>query len=455
MTFNRLRICTPVLRAILPAKFFLIGSALAILSGCNKESNLGIDIQPESDVILLGVQDTTRLITYTQREDSVRSDEPPVCLFGTQIDPVFGKTSAGIFSQFIFRGSTVNNTFGTVGQTLLDSVVLTLGYRTDFYGDTTQQQGLKVYQMTESIVKDSVYYSNRAKQVYPTPVGSISYVPRPRTKVTVDNALRAPHLRVKLDPVFAQLLFSQSGTTNTQNNTNWVNFLKGLYIAPDANPSGEGAIIQFAMTDTSSRLVFYCRNSITNVPAQYYLYAETGTAAYYNHFTHDYSLASPDIQTQLANGEGSYQHVFIHGMAGLRTKIKMPYVTGWSNLGPIAINKAELVIQADPTYIDALHAANSKLYLAVIDSAGETTLPIDMTENLAAFGGALISGQQEYRMNLPRHFLRLLRGDVDNYGFYLREIDAAQSPKRVVLGSSDNPSPALKMFIRVAYTKIN
>lgn len=455
MTFNRLRICIPVLRAILPANLFLIGTAVALFSGCTKESNLGIDVQPETDIIQLSVQDTTRLITYTEREDSVRSDEPPVCLFGTQLDPVFGKTTAGIFSQFIFKGSTVNINFGTPGQIVLDSLVLTLGYRTDFYGDTTQQQSLKVYQVTQSMFKDSVYYSNRLRQYYPAPVASKTFVPHPRTKVNVDNGLRAPHLRIPIDPGFAQLLFSQSGTTNMLNNTNWLNFLKGLYIAPDGNPTGEGAIIQFGMTDTSTRLTFYYRNIVTNDTLKYSLITEAGTAAYYNHFTHDYSSATGDIQTQLAVGEGSYQNVYIHGMAGLRTKIKMPYATSWANLGPIAINKAELVIQADPTYIDALHAANSKLYLAVIDSSGSTTLPIDMTDNIAAFGGSYISGQQEYRINIPRHFLKLLRGDVGNYGLYLREIDAAQSAKRVVLGSADNPSPALKMFLRVAYTKIN
>lgn len=436
-------------------KFFMIAAIAAAAVSCNKENDLGLDVQPENDLLVAGVQDTTRLITYTEREDSARSDEAPVCLLGVHNDVVFGRSTAGLFTQFLLPNNIQDIDFGTESQLVLDSTVLSLTYRADFFGDTTQQQTFRVYQMTEAIHKDSGYYTNQTKQYYPAPIGVKTFVPRPRTKVTLADGVKAAHLRIPLDPSFGQLVFSQSGTDNLKNNSNWLSFCKGFYIEADSTISGEGAILHFGMADSLTRLTLYYRDVVTQDTLTFSFVVTSGSAAYFSHFTHNYalsafsgSLSNPDT----VNGESN---VYIQGMAGLRTAIKMPHLSGWNSLGDIAVNKAELVIQADAGYIDALHAANAKLYLTAEDSAGRSLLLIDMVTSLATFGGSFNGTSYEYRINLPRHIQRILDGSEPNYGFYLKEIDPVQSSRRVVLGGASNPSPALKMFLRMVYTRIN
>ncbi|TND10344.1 MAG: hypothetical protein FD123_592 [Bacteroidetes bacterium] len=435
-------------------KFFLAAAFALAASSCNKESDLGLDVQPENDLLLVGVQDTTTLRTYTVREDSARSDEAPVCLLGAINDPVFGKSTAGIFSQFMIPNNLLNIDFGTESDLVLDSTVLSLSYKIDFYGDTTTQQTVRVYQMTESIYKDSNYYSNQVKQHYtPAPLAVKTFSPRPHTRLNVDGSERPAHLRIPLDPSFGQIIFNQSGTSNLQNNTNWLNFCKGFYIAPDPNPSGEGSIMHFSMTDSLTKITLYYRNVVTLDTLKFSFTVPSGAAAYYNYFTHDYSTATFNLATQdTVNGESV---AYIQGMCGLKTAIKMPYLSKWKDLGPIAVNKAELVIQADPGYINDLHAANVKLYLTALDSSGNSLLLIDMLTSLGSFGGSFNSTNSEYRINLPRHMQRMIEESEPNFGFFLKEIDPVQSPRRTVIGGGSSPSPALKMYLRIIYTKIN
>lgn len=453
MRLKTLREHSIVLRTRRSVTIFLLAAVTTTVASCTKESSLGLDVQPSNDILQVGVQDTTTVISYTEREDSVRSDEPPLSLFGTIVDPVFGKTSAGIFAQFSVPGGQQNISFGTMSDLVLDSTVLTLAYRNDFYGDTTQAQTLRVYQMTQSIYKDSAYYSNRAKQFYPVPLATKTYVPHPRTKVTVDGVQKAAHLRIPLDPNFGNIIFSQSGGTNLASNANWTSFMKGLYIAPDTNFSSGGAIMNFSMLDSLTTMTLYYHKVSTPDTLTFSFRVNSGTSAYYEYFTHNYT--STPIAAALTDTIGNYPDVFIHAMAGLRGRIKIPYITKWADIGPIAVNKAELVMQVDPAYVDALHAANAKLYLAAANADGSSDLLIDMLDNSAAFGGSYNSTTNEYRINLPRHIQRMIEGTEPNYGFYLREIDPVQSAKRVALGSSKNTSPALKMYLRIAYTKIN
>ncbi|MBL7883437.1 MAG: hypothetical protein JNL69_05175, partial [Bacteroidia bacterium] len=46
-----------------------------LVSSCNKESQLGLDVQPEGDLLNVLWSDTTTIYTRTVREDSLRTDE--------------------------------------------------------------------------------------------------------------------------------------------------------------------------------------------------------------------------------------------------------------------------------------------------------------------------------------------------------------------------------------------
>ena len=393
------------------------------------------------------------------REDSVRSDKAPTVQIGCINDPVFGKSTAGLFTQVIMPGNLLNVNFGTGA--VLDSAVFSLAYRADFYGDTTAQQTFRIYQLTQDMNVDSAYFSNRPKQYFPTVIGSALFTPHPKTRTVVGADTLPPHLRIRMDQNFAQTIFSQSGNSNLANNQNFLQFLKGLYIAPDSNlaPSDTGAILQFNPTDTLSRLTFYYHNS-TQDSLRFNFEINT-SCAYYSYFTHNYSTATGTINQQLSMPNGTYNEVYVQSLSGLKTKILFPYLDKWKNLRDangnpyrIAINQAELVIKADPSQALTHLPLNTNFYVVRIDSFFNQHFITDMTNEAANyFDGALNTTTNEYHINMARYFNALINEGLPNNGIYLKDLTPVDDARRGVLGSSISPN--YKMYLHLVFTRIN
>ncbi len=449
MNLNISRVFTKTLSRTSGTKFFIVASLLLLAASCKKESDIGSDVFPADDNLQLSVTDTTSIIAYTVREDSLRSDESPIIQIGTMYDQQFGKTTAGLFTQLSIPNNQLNINFGAGA--VLDSCTLGLAYEFDYYGDTLTTQTFNVYQLTEDLYKDSAYYSHRAKQYYPAVIGTNAVAPRPRTLVGPDTATPA-YLRIPIDMGFAQQIFSQSGGSNLADNAAFIRYMKGLYITAVAGSGG--ALVRFNPLDSLTKFTLYYHNSTDTTEFDFVI---NSTTAYYSHFTHDYTLASaPYLNSQLAApGPNSDPEVYIQATAGLKTKIEFPFLDAWKNLGyPIAINKAELVIKADPTNTSDDFPINKQLYLVSIDSAGGQHLLIDMFENSVYYGGSVNTTTSEYKINLARYFQDLVNGDADNHGLYLKEIDPVASGRRSIIGTP-NSTTGYKMYLRLVYTKVN
>ena len=118
--------------------------------------------------------------------------------------------------------------------------------------------------------------------------------------------------------------------------------------------------------------------------------------------------------------------MYVQGAAGVKTKIEFPNLAGWQSQGPIAINKAELVIKADPTQASANLPINKQLYLVSLDSLGNQYLLLDMFENSVYYGGQVDTDNNEYKINMARYFQQLVDGEQGNYGLYLKELSAGK-----------------------------
>jgi len=438
-------------------KIFLI-SAVVLMASCKKESDIGSGIQPSGDVIDLQSQDSLTLKTYTVKEDSLRSDEPAIVQIGNINDPIFGETRASLFTQFVIP----NDLQGLAFPGTLDSCALCLAYDYDYYGDTTSPQEFRVYQMTEDIYHDSLYYSNKVSQCYPTfasriYVGDTTVTPHPRKKITLGSNTYQPQLRIPIQYNFAQQIFSGSYS----NTAAFLQFMKGLYVESVTTPTpGSGALLRFNLLDTTTKLIFYYHTS--NGPTSFSFVVNSG-AAYYSHFAHDYSTlpSSSSLVQQLASpGVNTSNEVYVSGCSGVKTKIEFPYLNNLRNLGySIAINKAELIIKADPSTASADFPANKQLYVTSIDTSGKQLLLPDMFENSVYFGGSLITSTNEYHINIARYFQELMSGIVPNNGLYLKEIDPDSQGRRVVLGSSNFSSSSgtnnYRMYLHLVYTRIN
>lgn len=433
-------------------KFFL-ATLIVFFASCKKESDVGLGVQPEDDLIGLYTTDSTTIIAYTVREDSLRSDETPTVVIGRYTDSKFGESNCGVFSQFLIPNNLTNINFQTTNSTVipvLDSAVLMLAYKFDYYGDTLTPQTFNVYQMTESIFKDSLYYSNRPKSFFPAAIGTLTFNPHPRSKVVVGTDTLPAHIRIPVDSNWAKQVFNQSGGTNLANNTNWLAYMNGLYI----NSTSGGGLVYLSLQDSMTGLRFYYHNDTV---AKTFTFVVNSSTAYYSYFQHDYTSADLDIQNQLANpGVPALNYCFIQANAGLKTKIEFPFLDNYKNLGyPIAINKAELVITGDANSASDDFPLNTRMFLTSIDSAQKESLLIDMFESSSYYGGSLNTSTNEYRINIARYIQSILNGEAENNGIYLKEIFGTENGRRSVIGTGSSQSVPPRMYLRLVYTRIN
>lgn len=216
-----------------------------LFASCNDDGAVGLDLLPNPDGIGVFKQDTFTLRSYTVTDDSLQVQQPPRFALGEVLDPTFGLSRSGVAFQVLLLNENIN-----LGSNIqVDSLILALSFD-GYYGDTTDQLLIKVHELDEPIYRDSVYYADQAPAVKPTLLASYTYTPKPTAPVPVDeprvngvdtvfnyNGL----LRIPLSQELINRLVAASNTADLQNNTNFLEFFKGVYITAErVNASSTG-----------------------------------------------------------------------------------------------------------------------------------------------------------------------------------------------------------------------
>lgn len=425
-------------------KYFFITCLILVLASatsCTKESDvIGLELQPESEILNAFITDTSTLITFPLLEDSIRTDHRVMLLnnlVGSYTDPVFGRTTAGFYSQFRLTSSNVD--FGTSPQ--LDSIVLSLAY-SGYYGDTTTTQTISVYKMTETIHADSNYYSTNEFAIDNTMVGTLTFQPRPNTAVLVDTATSAPQIRITLDPAFGNEILN-AGAGNLTSNDTWLQFLPGLFIK-----SGDvflnGAILYINYASSQTKLAIYYNDSLQ------YNFEISASAARVNKYDHDYSI-SPIPFSDTAQGSITS---YVQSMGGVKTKIDLPYLNKLIEQGPIAVNKAELIIKVADNTTD-IYSPHDRFVLFGSDSIGKNFVLPDQIASVTSsfFGGEYNASAKEYVFNIPRYVQQIINGTRENYGLFLLASSPATNANRTIIGGGSPLNPQ-HMKLKITFTRI-
>ena len=133
----------------------LAGALIFSNTSCKKENNeIGSDIIGNRSGFNVQVTDTFDVIAYTSLADSVDTRFLSYYMLGQTNDPVIGKTTANLVTQFLYPVSGFSFTNFTI-----DSVVLQLRYAgpTAVYGNNTTQT-IKVYEIAEDLPTSSSEY---------------------------------------------------------------------------------------------------------------------------------------------------------------------------------------------------------------------------------------------------------------------------------------------------------
>jgi len=448
----------------LNAKLRILLSSLAlslliilVLFSCKKDPyQVGLDLLPPSDTLKIKSTDTCTVIAYTERVDSIATSNCSDLSLGSIADPIFGNTTISLYTQL--QPSSVSVDFGTAPA--LDSLILML-YYSGYYGDTTTQQRIRVFELSDDLHIDSGYYSNRKLQVYPTMLADMSFRPRPKDSVKVNGTMYSAHLRInlgKLTNYFANKLLY--GPPSVYSSAALFNiFMKGLYIEAQPVNSG-GAFVKFNISESLSQMMLYFHNQTTD-SLSYSFFVNSGCARFLHIDHNNYIDAAQDLKQQLYNRDTlrGKNMLYLQGLGGTRIKFRMPYMMNFAKNRKIAINDALLLFN-DASTDTTLQPPPG--IICIRDSAGLIGSVIDELEGTAYFGGIYNKTTGAYFFRLTRHIQKLITGYYTiNRPLYIQVNDPLSTtmyPNRVSINGYKPliPGAASSRFrLLITYTLLN
>lgn len=318
----------------------LLAVAVVTWLSCTRSTPFGADLLDDQVADYTFTDTISVKCTLLEEENIITGNVTGATMIcGEVTDPIFGKTRADLYS-----GLTFNKTDLNLNGTIIDSVVLFLGYKSGaVYGDTTQLQTMKVYQLADSVRYGKEYLSTDTLPVGNL-LGSLSFYPKPNKKDSLAPTVKAAVVRIKLDRSFGETLKDISlDSLSRVRESACAQKIKGLKIT-SASAGEPGAMLAFDLSQkTSTYLRLYYRKDTSRLSTDYILSGNSLTLGKFANIKHDYSK-SP-FKDQI--GAPATEFMYAQGGRGVQVKVELPYI---SNLENIIVNKAELVLTAkEPT----------------------------------------------------------------------------------------------------------
>jgi hypothetical protein len=321
----------------LSATFLLL---FFVFTSCKKkDSAAGKDLMNPEDLLNSAQVDTFTLNTFSIAEDSLISDNPAYAVLGSYNDPKFGAVNANFYTQL--RLSGLNPNFGDVSTITIDSVMLGLEYA-GFYGEFSSQK-VEVYEMTEAINIDSVYYSFSTKTTTSTDLvepGYGTFTPDPEGITVIGSDTVDTQLRIKLKNALGTQLINEaaSGGTNFTSNENFLSYFKGLHVRVNnaSQLAGKGGVFYFNLNDPLSKMTVYYTQDGSQKTFDFLINSE---CADFNHV--DIDNTGKPVQNVIDNPSSGQVEYYSQAFKS-RAVVKM---AGLKNLPTNAIiHKAELIL---------------------------------------------------------------------------------------------------------------
>jgi Domain of unknown function (DUF4270) len=436
---------------------FTIFVLIAFLTGsCEKgKLTIGGDILPAGDFSSIVSTDTLSIYSYTEENDSARTDNPTYSYLGEMYDPFFGTTTAGFVSQVRLNEKWDGKPF------TVDSMKLFLHILSNVGGLTDAQHTLRISEIANQIYTDSAYYS---------------YSPIPLTGVKLTD-IALPALRkdtindIVLDLPGKGLDF---GNYLVRDTTKWFYnnvmpdfraYFKGLYFEMDPN-SQDPLMLTFSLIfDQSAYYNYFSLYGHTDSGAfkSYSLILDSKNLnAAFNVYKHDYTTATSGDKMVHRNTTYKDTLSYLQALNGVYTKVELPGLEKIKNdpsFGKVAVNRARLVVPVYfnktasnhistslPLQLVLRYTAKSGIKYAVNDYLLSSTT-LDLSHSF--FDGKLDTVAQVYNFNIPAFVQAYLDDQTDNTKPIL-EIYQGPGLRNAILDANKSKKPVKFEF---TYTK--
>ena len=433
---------------------FVLIAVLA--SSCKKEIlSIGSDILPAGDFTSIKSIDTISIFSYTEFNDSTRTDNPTYSFLGQLYDPFFGSTTAGFVSQL-----RLNTKWDGLPFTV-DSMKLFLHILSNVGGLTDATHTLTISEISDQIYTDSAYYSNTHINLTGVKLTNIT-LPVLRKDTINDIELALPGKGIE----FGNYLIRDTTKLFYNNNMpDLRSYFKGMYFQMDqsSDPYMLSFSLIFDQTTYYNYFALYGHDASGTFKSYSFILDAKNINAAYNVYSHDYTTATQG--DKMAHRNTNYRDTlsYLQSLNGVYTKVSLPGLAKIKNdpsFAKIAVNKARLIVPAHftktaanpfisktlPLQLVLRYKAKSGIKYTVTDYALAATT-LDLTH--AFFNGQLDTVAQVYNFNIPDFVQKYLN---DNTGNVEPELEIYQGPgtRDVILSANKNKTPVKFEF---TYTK--
>ena len=408
-------------------------AAMILFTACKDPNETGFGVLPEEDHIAAGYIDTFTVYASTIQVDSVLTQQAQYQLFGTYVDPEFGRLQTGFYTQFSI-GNNVNFGDSTLA---LDSIVLYLTID-DSYGKWEDEQQLEIYEIDEAMPDDSLF-SNDTLALKRSVELSNGYT------VNFGDIGGITELAIPLDASLGNKFLTADPDSQLIDNASFREFFKGLYVT--ATPTNlfsrePGGIFYGNLESTASRLSMYYKDGGEEKIFDFQISSTT------NRFHNVTRTESADklFGSTLASGDLNPQYHFIQSGGLIKMFVKFPTL---DILAANGINKAELILPVEKDFL----GSNDRFeppptlfaYLAEDDSLTEASGdPFSSAD--------FDTDNNQYAIRLTNYAMQVVNEKLDNFGLILIPSNRATTMNRVVLGGTGNPISA--PVLKVTYTTL-
>ena len=422
-----------------PTVCFAFGCLLALLTGCTKpETDIGLGLQPASELLDAVTVDTVTVRMVTVLEDSLQSDELSTGLIGSMHIPGLSNFTASLATQLRLSATDVN--FGD--DAVADSMHLLLRTTDDFYGQSGELF-LSVQPLSDSLSLEEPQYSNlqpstSGEEWFSPSVSSIFLGPNNVVAIGADSTVEA--LKIPLDVARAQDIIDLD-PSSLSGNALWFEQVPGLLISPSPSPQGNGV----AAVDIISGLSVLRLHYTNSDGAAFYDFLISPLSARVNLFQHDFSvgllaeLASNDDLNEWPGNERAH----VISASGSKVRLDFPHLENFQQEdGSVpTVLKAELVVPVAATSTEKPVPTQEQLFVLMDGAEGDFVSTPDQNAPIPV-GGEKDEDRDAYVFNLTSTVQSLMKGDLQERGLYLVSNRAGISVSRVELNGTgvDNPT---------------
>lgn len=254
--------------AIVLFAVFVLG--LSMTRCTSVDDTLGQNFIPEHQNLMLHIATLDSVKTFIARNDSIPSNFTGVIYLGMMEDAVFGATAGSAMTDFSPQSTYFNNKNFFGYRPVADSVFLQL-YITNVHGNPQNAQTFNVYELRDSLKRDSIYYFN-------VPLQNVVDMTKPLFSFTLDVKEKTDFLMVgPLDMTaegnaFLQRIVTTDSTIFANPDPAFHQRFYGLYIAPAPGSPYDAALYEINLRkhpelEFSSSMTIWAHNFDRENPA--------------------------------------------------------------------------------------------------------------------------------------------------------------------------------------------